>query len=574
MKKYLLVILTIGLVLALSGCEDFFNALGEIIIEPYAFVENEAGEPMAEVSVELIKDGTVIITPISNENGRVGFGERAEGTYTIKATKEGYVTFEKVVAIGKLAQFLGYITMVEIAFEPYAYVEDEEGNGIAGADVTLTDADDGTQVFTGATGTSGYIGFGIAETWEGDYTLTVEMEGYDTVSITVTIAKTAQFLGKIILRSTLSITGKVIDAKTDRDTDDDGTNDVDYTPIDGVTLTLIDADGTQVGDPVVSATDGTFSFNDVDSGTYTITAAKTDCAFIDETVEVLDEDLDVGVILGFPAPDPTTISIIVTWSNSYEDVDAYLTYPSSYKPTGDLPVLTDPYVNSGLDDTGFEPASVPVTEPDPANPTREKIYYNNTTSTNTLGSLQIEEGSDVPVVELDVDDRDGSGPETISVRYIPFDWLAVWEGTSYDEMWFSTYGSTDKSLTPGVDYAWVGVMEYYVNGTDADSSDGTVSDNLMEEGASGGADVTVYITQGTEVKGRYIIPDYTNVRTAAVIRINLMVEAQYDESSNINGAQELFQILPDIRVFQSDAGIKGISDDSGILVLKGNKISL
>ena len=662
MKKYLLVILTIGMVLVLSGCPELWNAVEEILIEPYAYVEDEAGEALAEITVELIKGETVVSTQVSSTTGYVGFGETDEGTYTLRAAETGYVTYEKEVAIAKLAQFLGYITMIDATFEPYAYVVDDSDTAVAGATVILTDASD-VEAFSGTTDVDGYVGFGdeewsgtytleISKTgyptvteevtfiktelflgtfilnetafepyayvfddspaalagatvtltaegettpaatatsssigyvsfgkaeWSGTYTLEASKTGYATVSVDVEIVKTARFLGKIILSSKLTITGKVIDAKTDRDTDDDGTNDVDYTPIDGVTLTLKDGE-IQVGNPVVSDTDGTFSFNDVESGTYTIMASKTNCAFIDETVEVLGEDLDVGVILGFPAPDPTTISIIVTWSNSYEDVDAYLTYPSSFKPTPNPPNLDNPYYISDLDGTGFEPATKPLIEPDLENPTREKIHHENTTSANTLGSLEIVEAGDpdfgVPVVELDVDDRDGSGPETISVRYIPFDWLAVWEGTSYDEMWFTTYGSTDKSLTPGVDYAWVGVMEYYVNGTDADSSDGTVSDNLMEEGASGGADVTVYITQGTEVKGRYIIPDYTNVRTAAVIRINLMVEAQYDESSNINGAQELFQILPDIRVFQSDAGIKGISDDSGILVLKGNKISL
>ena len=89
--------------------------------------------------------------------------------------------------------------LISAAFEPYAYVVDEEEKGIVGANVTLTDAADGRSVFTGATTSKGYIGFGTNETWDGDYTLTVEMEGYETVSITVTIAKTAQFLGKIVL---------------------------------------------------------------------------------------------------------------------------------------------------------------------------------------------------------------------------------------------------------------------------------------------------------------------------------------------------------------------------------------
>jgi hypothetical protein len=491
-----------------------------------------------------------------------------------------------ILAIGLVLALSGCDELAEwlatAAFEPYAYVEDAEGNGIAGADVTLKDADDGTTVFTGATGSSGYIGFGIAESWNGDYILTVEMEGYDTVSITVTIAKTAQFLGKIILRSTLSITGKVIDAKIDTDVDSDGDGTLDDNAIEGVTVTLLDADGTQVGDATESAEDGTFTFNDVDSGVYTIHAEKSipeptpdpappRYAFIDEMVEVLDTDLDMGVILGFASPDDYTVSIIVTWSAEYDDVDAYLTYPNAYKPNGDPaspPSLSECYLTgvTGVND-GFE-ANV--------NTGREIIYYSNKTSVNTLETLEWGEGLTDRAVELDVDDVDGSGPESISIRAIPFDYSTALGGIDDKEYdFYTTEGLLFNALDTTKVYGWLGVMEYYINGNNADFDDTTSNNNLMNEGEAGGADVTVYVAQGTQIKGRYIIPDYTKVAGSAVIRINLLVQMN---AGDLAAPTEVFQILPDIRVFQnlgspgSTGPIKGIGDSNSLL-LKGRTIA-
>lgn len=491
MKKYLLIILAIGLLLALTSCEEFWEALAEVLIEPYVQIEDEAGEPLEGVTVELINSALAVASSeTSSATGYVGFGTIDEGTYTLKATKTDYITYERSVGISSIAQFLGVIIMYE--------------KGI-------------------------------------------------------------------------TVSGTVINAKIDADDLSVG----ETNGIGGATVTLLEGD-TSAG-TATSGSDGTFSFNAVEPGTYTVQAVLTDYAFIDEDIEVLDEDLDMGDLLGFSAPNATDISIIVTWSDDYDDVDAHLTYPDAYKPDGtpkSPPVLIDPYTVgvTGVAD-GFE-----------ANTTtgREHILYENKTSVNTLGDIgwEVDEVSGITAddlllkaVNLDVDDTDGSGPETVTIKVIPFDYITALNDMGLDAAtdFYTTLGSTLNALDPdmaagGDDayFGWVGVMEFYVDGFNADNSDATVSDNLMTEGEAGGADVTVYITQGTEVKGRYIIPDYTTVKTAAVIRINMLLIMPEDDSQDYVDEYplELFQIVPDIRVFQSANAIKG-KDSSGILTLTG-----
>ncbi|MFP4442761.1 MAG: carboxypeptidase-like regulatory domain-containing protein [Spirochaetia bacterium] len=345
---------------------------------------------------------------------------------------------------------------------------------------------------------------------------------------------------------TYSISGTLIDAKVDPE-DEDATAEIE-----GAALTLTDSEGTEAG-TAETGEDGTFTFTGLDSGDYAINAVLDTYAFIEKEVTVKGEDVTGVNMLGFPAPaESTTISIFTVWSDDYADVDAMLSYPKNYYGGDNPPVLSDPYAEP--------PTNNGYTYPNPGgSDAREVVYWYNPGSENDLYDLLWEEtDTNTPAVQLDRDDRDGSGPETITIEVIPFDYFTTGPNRT-------TTGDSSNMLTTGETYSWVGSMEFFV---DSFAESGVTSDDstLATEGEAGGAEVTIYVTQGSEVKGRYTIPDYTTIDTAAVLRINMLV---YDDADKDGEETELFQIVPDLEIVPPGIGIKGIGNEAGILLLEG-----
>lgn len=448
---------------------------------------------------------------------------------------------------------LGIVAGCEISVDliPYTRVVDESDTALAGVSVSLSNSS-GT-VSTKTTDDKGKVTF--PDVANGTYTLSAALptdwtgESYEFTSFTVEIGTYTSFLGKIVAQLppapvTYSISGTLIDAKVDPD-DTTATAEIA-----DAALTLTDSAGTEAGTATTEA-DGTFSFTGLDSGEYTINAVLDTYAFIEKEVIVKGEDVTGVNMLGFPAPDPTTISIFVVWSDDYADIDAHISYPDDYYGGANPPVLSDPYAEPATNN-GY-------TYPNPGDPyAREVVYYGNPDSTSTYESLDwsAEVGTG-PVVQLDRDDRDGSGPETITIGAIPVDYYP-----SNPAM--TTTGDSSNMLTTDETYAWVGSMEYFLDSFSA--SGGSTSDDstLSTEGEASDTEATVYVTQGSEVKGRYTIPDYTTINIAAVLRINMLV---YNDAEK--GETELFQIVPDMEIVPPGIGIKGIENQSGILLLEG-----
>ncbi|MFP4382801.1 MAG: carboxypeptidase-like regulatory domain-containing protein [Spirochaetia bacterium] len=340
---------------------------------------------------------------------------------------------------------------------------------------------------------------------------------------------------------TYSISGTLIDAKVDPE-DEDATAEIE-----GTALTLTDSEGTEAG-TAETGEDGTFTFTGIDSGDYAINAVLDTYAFIEKEVTVKGEDVTGVNMLGFPAPDPETISIFVVWSDEYADIDAHITYPDDYYGGSNPPELSDPYAEP--------PTNNGYTYPNSGDPDyrREVVYFVDTGSTSTFESLGWDAADGTgPVVELDRDDRDGSGPETITIGAIPVDYYP-------SNPALTTTGDTSNMLTTDETYAWVGSMEYFLDSFSATGGSTADDSTLSTEGEAGDTEATVYVTQGSEVKGRYTIPDYTTINQAAVLRINMLVD---DEET------ELFQIVPDLEIVPPGIGIKGIGNEAGILLLEG-----
>ena len=315
----------------------------------------------------------------------------------------------------------------------------------------------------------------------------------------------------------------------------------------------------------------------VPRGEYTLTAsiAGNTFVFLEKKVFINAVFPDLGTLLAIPA-DNAGISFIMLWNTNFDDVDSYITFPrkNAETITGTAPTFTTPYdIPTAGVTTGFTPELFTTGNPARGS-AREWVYYgipstasdssssfNSTTFINTLnlGTMDYdanEDGTnDTYLVSLDTDATLGSGPETISVRAFPF---------LEDSTDVSTTGGAATGLPAG-SYTWVGVMEYYVDAYDSSWSDTTndrSEDYLSEVGTGNSADAVLWVIQGTSILGKYTVPDYTQIKTSSLVRINC-----FFNSSD----QEVYQLVPDIRVLQSTSGIRSIDDNNGIIVVTGNQ---
>jgi hypothetical protein len=427
----------------------------------------------------------------------------------------------------------------------YAKLITEAGDAITeDAIVTLWEANvEGTDVADTAT-EAAYTGV-KSETIDGRYNFTIseggvyilqaEIEDSNLVfaDVPVDITETSLFLGNLIGVEFAGLIGIVQDAK-----EEGGIADVEVTLETGEEAKTVQYTTT-------TDDDGEFSFNAVQPGIYTLNAELEGYAFITREVQVTKDTVDLGILVGFASEDPFTVSLIVTWGSEFADVDAVLTVPSdadlnlashdsvanNYDPAATTaPTFSEPYA---------EPTATAGFYPDGGG-SREIIFTRHKITANTLEDLLGAGAGTEPAISLDRDDTDGVGPETISIRTIPY---PLTPG-SYSGFTISTANAgAPPELLPSGDYEWVGVLEYYVHAY-ADNA------QLADEGAPGGAEVVVYVIQGDSVKGRYILPDYTDIRTASILKINAFLRLPPGKSSGQE--EDFFQIVPDIRVVGSD----------------------
>ncbi len=271
-----------------------------------------------------------------------------------------------------------------------------------------------------------------------------------------------------------SISGTVVDA---RSANLSGLNSV------SITMTLkSDTAKTYTGK---SDSSGKFTITNVDPGEYKITAELNGWFFPPKDVYVGGMAQDLGKLLGIEMDQntelaPSALSFILVWNEVYKDVDAHLTY---LKGDGSGNPVNDPGVQNTFEKpnqdysaagSGFGPDSTG---------NREHISWNTKASLNTVLDVLATPGfPDEPAVTLDRDDTNGSGPEVITVRTIPY-----WPTEPYSAN-ITPDGTDSGNYLPEKDpggvfvaYAWVGVMEYYIDGYD---KDGLESPRRSEEHTS------------------------------------------------------------------------------------------
>ncbi len=361
----------------------------------------------------------------------------------------------------------------------------------------------------------------------------------------------------ILIASLTSVTGHVVDAKS---------QDLEGVPNVSVKLTPR-AGGSAL--TAVTDSDGSFVISNVEPGEYILSAESTDWFFAPKDVHVGGMMEDLGFVLGFKVGESAktttdTISLILVWDENFEDVDLHFTYPETDLSSSHQ-IFTTPYEDFGTDafGPGVDIDGRNTSNGPTINSGRGHIYWGAKNSSKTVG--YVNNSTDTRyAIQLDRDDygynnydytyngsvRKGPRVETLSINTIPY----------YPSSETCSITPSDSNTLPsGSTYRWLGVMELYADAFDSShTSTNTSEDYLSLEGEYGGAGVTLYVVQGKTLKGVYRIPDATKIKTASLVRINFFLQ----DEPNVNTYLYYYQILPDIRVFQSVEDIKALGVDS------------
>lgn len=338
-----------------------------------------------------------------------------------------------------------------------------------------------------------------------------------------------------------SVSGKVVDARLDSLAGEGGVS-ITFTKIDGGTTTT-----------ATSESDGTFSLEYSGEGLYQVEATKSGWFFIPQKVYVGNWVTSVPNILGIeldadPFVASTAISFILTWSDSYDDLDGHLTFPDG-GGTGFEGSHTPQWTNLFFNPYSALPAGSVGFGPDTPS-SRERIYYETLSraSNNDVGEVFGRTiANDGPAIQLDRDDTDGNGPEVITARSLPF-WITDWDTSIY-----GITGNSDNRLPAGTTWTWIGVMEYYVDGwsSTGSGSRGGATDYISSQSPNGtNADAVLHVVQGSTLLGVFKVPERADIRTASLLKINLFI----GETSTPGDTWHM-QFVPDIQIVDYDGSV-------------------
>lgn len=362
------------------------------------------------------------------------------------------------------------------------------------------------------------------------------------------------------------------------------------TDMSGFDVTLTSVNGKE-SDSDATSSSGRFSFSNLESGTYIVTAEKTGWFIPPTKVTVggLAESIPDIPAYQLSEDDLWGLSFIAVWDNTEGgseeddvDVDIHMTFSTTWTSQGGAATFSTPYDAYPSDG-------------------REQVHFN---------AALYPSASDDPAVRLDNDTTPFDGaygdanpqlPETITMLYAPTDIgeedttgssMSMASTTAADSnglraAFFDDLAKIDSADQPSAWY-WFGQAEVYLN---AFNYDGTATATLANDDSSG-ASARLYVIQTvpgesdyssgykgdpiTELDyvylGSYAVPEYTNISSAAMVRVNMLLD---------DNNYEWYQIVPDIRVIPQgptvdDGGFDDITflsvdDQSSVSGVRGRK---
>ncbi len=311
--------------------------------------------------------------------------------------------------------------------------------------------------------------------------------------------------------------------------------------LDGVTVSLtpIAVQEGKVSKTITgtSGSNGVVTFlEEVAYGDYTVTGIKTGYVFVSFNATVAGWSTNLGKLFGISGTkgdQANAVSIFLTW-NTAKDIDAYLTYPTTFIAPQATPATPRTY------SAYYDIAS--------AGETRRKVFWNDKDGSGTTAD------DTTAFAYLDVDKNainGGFGPETVTL---------LGDKTGYSSLSPLTAVTSSTayigSVLPPGNYVYMGDAVYYLDGYET----GSTSHDMSDDG------VRVVVTQGASVKGIFSIPTDIAMKTGSVLRISLFY-------SVVSGALDeyYFVFMPDSRILSDRTGIKALDDTIQPVVVSGKK---
>ncbi|PRY17106.1 MFS transporter [Kineococcus rhizosphaerae] len=254
-------------------------------------VRHHDSRPLAGAVVTLAdQSGQQVARTTSREDGAYALALPTGGTYllivaaahvapaaTLVGIADSSVTRD-VVLSGRSA-----ITGRVLAHETHRVDEDGRTHGVQGALVTLTDV---TGEVVGSTRTDGGGGYAFDQLMGGAYVLTAQSESHRPLARSVEVPDSGALACDLVLTGGGRLTGTVVAASDGR-------------VLREASVTLVDGDGEVVGS-VLTGPDGSYSFEDLAGGHYTLTAAGF--APVATSVDIEEDTVSAAQLtLGSPA---------------------------------------------------------------------------------------------------------------------------------------------------------------------------------------------------------------------------------------------------------------------------------
>lgn len=153
-------------------------------------VKDDSGKLVSGVNVASIAQpsGQIVLSGATSSSGAVTFDSILKGSYTLQASKSGYVSGEAVINVGDGASVEITISLQKVPEKGSLkiVVKDKEGVALSGVSVSSTSQPSGQSGLSGVTGADGSIMFsGVIP---GDYVVKASKSGYESDSGQGTVA--------------------------------------------------------------------------------------------------------------------------------------------------------------------------------------------------------------------------------------------------------------------------------------------------------------------------------------------------------------------------------------------------
>jgi predicted RNA binding protein with dsRBD fold (UPF0201 family) len=296
MKNKRIIMLLLLCIIALTPI--VFAEAGEITLT----VEDSTGFPIMGATVEStsVPEEQSELSGTTGFLGQITFQDLILGEYTFNVTMDGYVTATVTIQVDEATAYEETVTLldeddVDEFGEITLTIEDLDGSPIVDATVESTSVPEEQSELSGTTGSDGQVTF--QDLILGEYTFNVTMEGYVTETVTIQVDEVTVYAETVTL-SSVDEFGEIRIA----------VEDTDGSPISGA---LVESTSVPDGQDVLSGTtdaDGMIRFQDLILGSYTfnvsmdgyVTATVTiqvdEATVYEETVTLLDEDIEFGEI--------------------------------------------------------------------------------------------------------------------------------------------------------------------------------------------------------------------------------------------------------------------------------------